>query len=148
MDSARFLSANGYAPRIWGPKLWFIMSLIASNFPLIPSRADSLSYYRFFDNLRRVLPCKSCRDEYTKMITSHPDEDLRLRLDMFIQKGDELPGAARKRVFTWVTRIHSAVNKRLGKRRRTSLEFWARAYSRLRTSTSNVNVIKFPTGNL
>ena len=148
LDSKLFLSRDGYTPKIWGPSLWFVMTLIASNYPMVPTKSDEIAYYHFFDNLRRVLPCKSCRVEYTKMITKSVNPELRLVRGMFHQPTTEAPGAARKRVFTWVVKIHNAVNRRLGKKRRTSIEFWAKTYSRLRLSTDKVNALRFPTGDL
>ena len=148
LDSKLFLSRNGYSPRLWGPSLWFAMTIIASNYPLVPTRADEASYYRFFDNLRRVLPCKSCRAEYTKMIKKSENPELRLSRALFHQAVTEAPGAARKRVFTWIVKIHNDVNKRLKKRRKTSVSFWAKTYASLRLETNKVNALRFPTGNL
>lgn len=148
MDSKTFLSRDGYSPQIWGPSLWFVMTLIASNYPMLPTRADEISYFHFFDNLRRVLPCRGCRVEYTKMITESKNPDLLLNRAMFHQTATEAPGAARKRVFTWIIKIHSNVNRRLGKKRRSSVAFWAKTYSSLRIATNKVNALRFPTGNL
>ena len=100
LDSKLFLSRNGYSPRVWGPSLWFAMTIIASNYPLVPARADEASYYRFFDNLRRVLPCKSCRAEYTKMIKKSENPELRLSRALFHQAVTEGPGRGAE------TRVH------------------------------------------
>ncbi len=148
LDSKIFLSREGYSPNIWGPSLWFAMTIIASNYPMVPTKSDEISYFHFFDNLRRVLPCRSCRVEYAKMITKSVNPDLRLTKGMFRQQTTEAPGAARKRVFTWVIKIHNSVNRRLGKKRRTSISFWAKTYSSLRMATNKVNALRFPTGDL
>lgn len=132
LDSKKFLSPDGFNPKIWGPSMWFVMTIIAANFPLRPTPQESLAYYNFYTNLKSVLPCASCRNEYTKMITAHEIRALRLNLRNFIQMKNERPGAARKRVFTWVVRVHAAVNKRKRRRRRVSPDFWAGVYSKLR----------------
>lgn len=147
MDDPQFLSPEGYDPKVWGKSLWLSMTIIASNMPLRPSRAQSVSYYRFFDGLRHVLPCKSCRTEYCRMI-GEGAPSLRLKMSDFVQTATEPPGSARKRVFAWVVRIHAHVNRRLGKRRRSSVHFWARAYSKLRRSSAEVSTIRFPSGNV
>lgn len=147
MDDPQFLSPDGYDPNVWGKSLWLSMTIIASNFPLQPTRAQSLSYFRFFDGLRHVLPCRSCRREYCKMIREGAPS-LRLKMADFVQTSGEPPGAARKRVFSWVVRIHAHVNRRLGKKRRSSVHFWAKQYSALRRTSANVSTIRFPTGNM
>lgn len=146
MDTPGFLSPDGYSPNVWGKSLWLSMTLIASNVPLVPTRQDSLAYFKFFDNLRRVIPCKSCRDEYSKMIRCG-NPALRLRLSDFLQGPRDEPGTARKRVFTWIVRIHAHVNARLKKKRRSSVAFWAKKYSALRKTSRNITR-GFPTGDL
>lgn len=145
MDQALFLSPDGFSPRHWGKMLWLIMTIVAANFPLVPTEDQSMAYFRFYDGLRHVLPCKSCRVEYCKMICQGPPT-LRLRKKTFVQGASEPPGAARQRVFAWVVRIHSHVNRRLGKKRRSSVHFWAREYAKLRTPGSNVS--RLPSGDL
>ena len=68
MDSPKFLSPNGFAPELWGPGIWLVMTLAAANYPLRPTARDAAHYYTFFDNLQHILPCGTCRAEYRKMI--------------------------------------------------------------------------------
>lgn len=57
--------ANGMQTRVWGPAAWLFLHCIAHNYD--PSRAKV--YRRFFTNLREVLPCGTCRDNYGALIS-------------------------------------------------------------------------------
>ena len=138
MDSPKFLSPNGFAPELWGPGLWLVMTLAAANYPLRPTARDAAHYYTFFDNLQYILPCGSCRAEYRKMILGRVDPSLKLTLDMFRQRRSDKIGTARKAVFTWIVRVHDVVNARLGKSKAVlgvSETEWARRYGALRGIT-------------
>ena len=147
MDSVEFLASDGYRPIVWGKSMWLSMTIVASNFPLVPTKRQSISYYRFFQSLMDVLPCKSCRIEYCKMVGRGSSPMLRLNMTDFVQGPNEVPGAARKRVFSWVVRIHAHVNRRLGKKRRSSVHFWAKQYGKLRRASSNVSRTNLPSGD-
>jgi len=132
MDTKLFLSPDGFSTSTWGPHAWVFMTLVAANYPLRPTLDDATWYYTFYQSLGHVIPCGECRREYCKMIRQSKNPNLRLTKERFIQKPGEKPGAARKRVFTWVIRIHNDVNRRKRRDIQTSVTFWAKEYSNLR----------------
>lgn len=134
MDAAQFLSPKGFPPSLWGPGLWLFMTLVAANYPLNPTKRDAMRYFTFFYNLQYILPCKTCRQEYSKMLTTSND---RITLEMFSRQRHDLPGDARRRVFQWVVDIHDRVNTRLGKTSvaKVSADAWATYYAAMRSMT-------------
>ena len=132
MDTNLFLSPDGFSTSTWGPHAWVFMTLVAANYPLRPTPDDATWYYTFYQSLGHVIPCGECRREYCKMISQSKNPNLRLTKERFIQKPGEKPGSARKRVFTWVIRIHNDVNRRKRRDLKTSVSFWAKEYSKLR----------------
>lgn len=138
MDSRAFLSRDGFAPELWGPGLWLLMTIVAANYPLQPTSSDATHYFTFYYNLQYILPCRSCREEYRKMILGKVDPSLKLTLGMFRQKKGARLGSSRKAVFRWIVQVHNVVNRRLGKRKSLldiSVSEWARRYARLRGIT-------------
>ena len=129
MNSSRFLSPNGFPTGVFGPPLWRSLHLITANVPLVPTKKESEQYYRLFESLCTVIPCKYCRTEFCKMVKTGP---LRLRSSLFLQKQRDRPGAVRKRVFTWLVRLHNRVNRRLGKRHASGVGEWATYYAGFR----------------
>jgi len=120
-------AANGFSTTYWGPHLWRVMHLVSLNYPLRPTRQDALTYRRFFVSLADIIPCRSCRTEYTKMITrTHP-----LRPELFVQGPRDRPGSARTRLSSYIFTLHAAVNARLGKK--PGKTNWRRYYEAMRT---------------
>lgn len=132
MNSKEFLSKDGFSTKTWGPHAWVLMTLAAANYPLTPTEEQAHEYYTFYRSLGHVIPCGECRREYCKMIGNRKKPELCLTLSRFIQKSSEAPGAARKRVFSWVIRIHNDVNRRKRRSIETSVDFWAKEYAGLR----------------
>ena len=128
MNSEAFLSPQGFPPRIWGPLCWKFSHYVTANYPLEPSPRDIEAYYRYFQSLCQILPCRSCRKEFCKIVRSK-DHPLRLRKTMFGQKKSDAPGTARKRVFSWFVQVHATVNTRLKKSQPRDPRFWARVYA-------------------
>ena len=80
-------------PDVWGPSAWALFHSLASN--KIP---HSLSEYKeFFMSLRYVLPCCTCRDNYSGHLAA-------LALPKTVE---EMP--------VWVVKLHNRVNKMKGK---------------------------------
>ena len=55
---------DGLHPNWFGPPTWFVMHVIASNFPLNNTKEDQLlklKYKLFFISLLNILPCLDCR---------------------------------------------------------------------------------------
>lgn len=129
MNSPHFLSDQGFPPSVWGPLAWKFSHYVAANYPLRPSAKSVDAYVAYFRSLCDVLPCRTCRNEFCRLVRSQGSVH-RLRKSLFAQKPDEPPGAARKRVFTWFVGVHAAVNTRLKKKNvPRNPSFWAEVYA-------------------
>ena len=58
--------------RFWGPPGWKLLHQIAYQYPENPTPEDKLNYGIFYSNLGNVLPCKYCRNSFTKYIKNLP----------------------------------------------------------------------------
>jgi hypothetical protein len=128
------LSNQGFSGTLWGPPLWLVLHIMMINFPLPPPPGSPLSklkdyavrkaaYHRFFTDLQHLLPCKSCRKEYTKMISRKGP--LKLTGNVF-----------RNRVsaFMWLVKVHDAVTMRVYKKKPTRKPWeWYRYYDSMRS---------------
>lgn len=61
-----YSSKNGMVTSVWGPSLWHVLHTISFNYPDNPTNTDKENYYNFLKYLGKVLPCKFCRDNYSK----------------------------------------------------------------------------------
>ena len=57
-------SKDGMMTSIWGPPLWHFLHTMSFNYPINPSFEDQHNYRQFITNLRYILPCKYCRDNF------------------------------------------------------------------------------------
>jgi hypothetical protein len=128
MNSDRFLSPQGFPPRVWGPLCWKFSHIVTANYPLKPSARDVELYHAYFKSLCRILPCRACRQEFCKVVQSSTSP-LRLTKALLRQKPTDPPGTARQRLFTWFVRVHARVNTRLKKGYPRDPQFWASVYA-------------------
>ncbi len=84
--------------RFWGPPGWKLLHQIAYQYPENPTPEEKLNYGIFYSNLGNVLPCKYCRNSFTKYHNHLPVHGL---LD------------SRKKLTEWVYLIHNKVNGKL-----------------------------------
>lgn len=76
-------------PKIWGKSGWIFLTCVVLNYPDNPTDDDKKNYFVFFNQLKYVLPCNECQNNFTKHIEKRPltDFDLESReklLDWFI----------------------------------------------------------------
>lgn len=127
-----FYSDNGISPARWGPHLWYVIHILALNFPLTPTKQQSSAYYAFFQSLCTLLPCGNCRKEFCKLVKS-PTGPYRITPELFAQSPTQAPGSARRRVFKWSICIHRTVTKRIKKKTpRFTVTQWMHLYARER----------------
>lgn len=106
-------SREGFPSHIWGPGLWTFIHMIALNVRLHPTPQEKQGYTDFFKSLQQVLPCGTCRREFTKMTRSIPK-------NVFLNRAT---------AFAWTVRLHRAVSRRLNKVRDISEDIdWAAYY--------------------
>jgi hypothetical protein len=97
-----FNSKDGMLTSVWGPSLWHSLHAISFNYPIKPTLKEKKNYLHFFMNLRHILPCKYCRDNFVKNIKKIP-------LNMKTMKN-------RKTLSKWLYDLHEEINTMLGKR--------------------------------
>jgi len=64
-------SGDGMMTSVWGPATWLTLHTMSFNYPINPSEEQKKHYYKYFKNLQNVLPCRYCRENLTKNLTSH-----------------------------------------------------------------------------
>tara|TARA_B100001027_G_C16191593_1_gene296296 strand:+ start:442 stop:888 length:447 start_codon:yes stop_codon:yes gene_type:complete len=88
-------------PKVWGPKLWFVIHTIALNYPDNPSYDQKRIHEDFFNNLVFLIPCDKCRIHYRQHINNNPVVN-------HLKNSDTL--------FRYTIDLHNEVNKTLNKR--------------------------------
>jgi len=128
-----YKSKDGMVTYIWGPALWHSLHTMSFNYPVKPTIEQKKEYYEFFTNLKNVLPCKYCRDNYEKNLKVLP-------LNM-----DKLKN--RKTFSKWLYDMHELINKNLNKKSNLSYEDVRNRYENFRArclvdSKKDVNELK------
>lgn len=60
---------------VWGFHFWMCMYSVALSYPENPTDIDKQSVTQFFSSIAYVLPCNSCRSEYSEMLKKYPLND-------------------------------------------------------------------------
>jgi hypothetical protein len=116
------MSREGFPSHLWGPGLWKFIHMTALNVPLNPTEEQKTGYKDFFNSLRYVLPCGTCRKEYTKLLG--PTSTSRITPTTF---------ASRANAFAWTVRLHRRVSRRLKKNKDLNPRInWEAQYERMR----------------
>jgi hypothetical protein len=87
-------------PKVWGPKLWFMIHTVALNYPNNPSYQDKRNHEDFFNNLVFTIPCDKCRVHYKQNLDKNP-------IINHLNNSDSL--------FRYTILQHNEVNKMLNK---------------------------------
>ena len=87
---------NGFISNVWGPPAWLFLHTVAQNYD--PSKKGMKDGYKaFFLNIRHVLPCGLCRDNFSKIIKSKK------------HKFNDKVLASRKTLAFWLFKVHNQV---------------------------------------
>lgn len=92
--------ANAIKPHVWGPGCWTLLHSVTLAYPLQPSSSDQIEMRDFIRSLSKVLPCYSCKQDFSAMLESDPVEP---HLH------------SRRAFFQWLVKQHNTVNAKLGK---------------------------------
>lgn len=95
-------SGDGMLTSVWGPPLWHVLHTLSFNYPVKPTTEQKEYYYNFFINLKNILPCKYCRDNYTANLKKNPLKKSSLK--------------NRETFSKWLYNMHELVNTNLGKK--------------------------------
>ena len=102
-------------PSVWGPPLWKVMHLMASNYDPVRRvgatgrRSSRDAYKRFFDVLGDILPCGVCRQRYVR---TRKGALQRLRTKFGVRS----PYSSRDAMIRFAYLLHDEVNRELGKK--------------------------------
>jgi len=101
-------SEDGMLTSVWGPSLWHTLHTISFNYPIKPSKEQKNFYKDFFTNLKNVLPCKYCRDNYVLNLKKY-------KINSKVLKN-------RESFSRWVYNLHEHINTNLNKKSGLSYE--------------------------
>lgn len=118
-----FNSNDGMITTVWGPPLWHALHTISFNYPVKPSDEQKKYYYNFFMDLKNILPCKYCRDNFEKNLKILPINDTVLK--------------NRKNFSKWLYKIHELVNTNLGKKSNLTYDEIRTRYENFRSRCIN-----------
>ena len=128
-------SKDGMMTSIWGPSMWHTLHTISFNYPVKPSYKDKINYKNFIINLKYVLPCGKCRENFRKNLKQLP-------LNMTNMK-------SRYTFSKYVYNLHEVVNKMLKKKSNLSYNEVRDRYENFRARcpkkeyiTENIKTIK------
>lgn len=88
--------------RFWGPHVWATMDFIAFNYPNEPTDEDKKNIKSFFSSITPLLPCASCRTDFSTLLQKFPIEKHL---------------SSRETLTKWLVEAHNRVNEKLGKPR-------------------------------
>lgn len=103
-----YQSDNGMMTSIWGPPMWHILHTISFNYPIKPTDEQKKYYYKFYSNLKNILPCKYCRENLSNNLSKLP-----MTMDVFKN---------RDTLSRYIYNLHEIVNTMLDKKSNLSFE--------------------------
>jgi hypothetical protein len=83
-------------PELWGPCAWKFLHYVTLDYPINPTPEDKEHYYQFFESLKYVLPCGSCRKNLQEHLRNYPLTDAVL--------------SSRESLVRWMINLHNIVN--------------------------------------
>ena len=92
------IKENGLSTKKWGPGAWILLHSAAQRYPKNPSEKEKGCYKMFYDNLKYTLPCRKCKESYTKFLNILP-------IEHFL--------GSRELLHFWIYTIHNFVNFKL-----------------------------------
>ncbi len=111
-------SNDGMLTTVWGPGMWHFMHTMSFNYPTNPSKDDIEHYKNFVINLKNVLPCGKCRDNFSNLLKKYPLTNKHLK--------------NRETFSRYIYEVHEMVNKSLNKKSNLSFEQVRNTYEHFR----------------
>lgn len=87
-------------PDVWGGPMWRTIHVVALGYPRNPSDQVRAAYREFYNSLKTVIPCITCRQGYINIVDDNPVEPA-------LGTTEDL--------FNWTVVVHNKVNEKLGK---------------------------------
>ena len=114
----QYNSKDGMMTSIWGPSMWHTMHTISFNYPVKPTYKDKINYKKFITNLKYILPCGKCRENFRKNLKQLP-----LKMDNM---------KSRYTFSKYVYNLHEVVNTMLNKKSNLSYDEVRERYEHFR----------------
>ncbi len=118
-----FKSSDGMLTSVWGPSMWHTLHTISFNYPVKPTKQDKENYFKYFNSLKHVLPCKYCRMNLPKNIKA-VEKQRKLTLKKAL--------SSRAKLSRWVYYLHNQVNCMLGKKNKLTYKQVRNRYENFR----------------
>lgn len=83
-------------PKVWGPHFWFMMRCIANTYPDRPNKQHQKYVFKFYTNLKNLLPCHTCREHYVNVLNIYD-------VKKYVGSRDSL--------IKWVELVYSYINE-------------------------------------
>ena len=133
-SKADYESGNGMNTLIWGPMIWNTLHIISFNYPVNPTESDKTHYHEYLMNIKHVLPCKSCRDNFLHNLKAAGYDKSKLK--------------DRATFSRFIYDLHNIVNQMLGKSKYKTYEEVRARYEMFRAKCVNNTPIgsKYETG--
>lgn len=80
--------------------MWRTIHVVALGYPPNPQPPVRQAYAAFYNSLKTVIPCVTCRQGYVSIVGEHPVEEA-------LGNPEDL--------FSWTVLVHNKVNQKLGK---------------------------------
>jgi hypothetical protein len=106
-------------PSIWGESFWNTFHILTFAYPDNPTNEDKQHIVNFFNAVKYILPCETCRYHFEQNLIKYPLSDHIL--------------STRYTLVVWLINLHNDVNVRLGKKQ-MSVEAVIQKYSNVNTS--------------
>ncbi len=59
-------------PKVWGPNAWKFIDNVVEGYPSNPNQYEKLRMYQFLTSLEELLPCETCRDNFSDYLRIMP----------------------------------------------------------------------------
>ncbi len=113
-----FNSKDGMLTTVWGPSMWHFLHTMSFNYPVEPTQIQKEKYMQFVLNLKYVLPCGKCRNNFKCNLSKNP-------LTMQHMKN-------RETFSRYVYELHEMVNRMLHKKSNLSYDVVKERYEHFR----------------
>jgi hypothetical protein len=107
----------------WGKHGWEFLHSVSFNYPIKPLQEDRETYRFFFESVKKILPCKICRDSFTFFYDNIP-------IDEYLDD--------RNGVVYWLYIMHNIVNLKLSNKLESFKDILLK-YENQRAKCGNIN---------
>ncbi len=113
---------RGLQPKVWGPAAWFFFHSTTFGYPLDPTEEQKRIYNHFYHSFAQVLPCPTCRTDFTKYLGQNPPVL-----------------SSREALIEWGYLAHKFVSKKIGAIYDVSLADIIQRFESIRAVEENIN---------